>query len=86
MRRGFVAVMLSLAGCAAGEGGDAAPLTAMYSPPVRPGGTGQMMFLPAGKPLALPIEALPHRSAFVGDKGVFRGRPFWPMRQRAGRG
>ncbi len=73
MRRGFVAVMLSLAGCAAGEGDGAAPLTAIYSPPVRPRGTGQMMFLPAGKPLALPIEALPHRSAFVGGEGVFRG-------------
>lgn len=63
--------MLVLAGCAAGDGGGGAPMTAIYSPPVRLGGAGQMMFLPAGKPLALPIEALPHASAFVGGKGVF---------------
>lgn len=70
MRKGFVAAMLLLAGCAAGE--DVGPMTAIYSPPVRLGGTGQMMFLPAGKPPALPIEALPHPAAFLGGKGVFR--------------
>ncbi len=71
MRRIFTIAMLVLGGCATGDGG--VPMTAIYSPPVRPGGTGQMMFLPTGKPLALPIEALPHASAFVGGKGVFGG-------------
>lgn len=73
MRTALFAAMALLAGCAAGAGGGAAPMTAIYSPPVRPGGTGQMMFLPAPAPLALPIEALPHRAAFIGGKGVFQG-------------
>ncbi len=50
-----IALALSTAACAGTAPSDG-PMTAIYVPPVRLGGTGSMMFLPAAAP---PIDALP---------------------------
>lgn len=61
MRRIPIAGLLPLAGCAAADAGGGAPMTAIYSPPVRLGGTGTMLLLP-GRPG--PGDSLPPVGAF----------------------
>ncbi len=64
-----IALALLIGGCA-GTARPVGPMTAIYVPPVRLGGAGSMMFLPAAPP---PIDALPDARLLRGGMAVREG-------------